>query len=413
MPRQLKTVHPSQRKLPFSELQTEISDEDYEGGFALLNSEINKFLRNGIGKKAASPKKPLWTQKFPKEFLSFASMVARPGADEEWEKLLKSRPYRCALLSGMIMMVLERHVFADLLFGAGPEHAKVLQMEDSSMINIEGFRRTGLRADTNKVYLEATDGVPPLFWKSVDRIAAQILALLSPLYAALGEEMPSRSSYQALHDIVALAGWLNVAIRLSPKITIFEWVQPGEAYRYSYVCVGEEKATTSASNRKVQDPRTRTRVMISTAPKITRHARGSEGLFTGTTTYDAMQPHVFTYTGLYTDWEDNLVIPLQSHVGSRLFLYTVRVLSSLMTIVRLAAMLCLAGFFGLVVFGAWSSIPREHRDFGGFAVWMVQLMLLPIQFSFRCLMRWFALILRHSKVHTEYGVMNTKWSWNW
>lgn len=139
MPRQLKPLHPSQRKLPFSELLEEIPDESHEEGFSLLYSEINKFLKNGICKKAASSKKSLWTQKHPMEFLGFASMVARPGADDEWEKLLKSRPYRCALLSGVMMMVLEKHVFSDLLFGAGPEHAQVLRMEDSSMVNIEGM----------------------------------------------------------------------------------------------------------------------------------------------------------------------------------------------------------------------------------------------------------------------------------
>jgi hypothetical protein len=139
MPRQLKTTHPSQRKLPFPELQAEISDEDFEEGFSLLYSEINKFLKNGIGKKAASSRKSLWTQQNSSEFLSFASMVARPGADEGWEKLLRSRPYRCALLSGVMMMVLDRHVFSDLLFGAEPEHAEVLRMEDRSMINIEGM----------------------------------------------------------------------------------------------------------------------------------------------------------------------------------------------------------------------------------------------------------------------------------
>lgn len=139
MPRHLKTLQPSQRKLPFSELQGDIPDEGHQEAFELLYSEINKFLKDGICKKAASSKKSLWKLKHPKEFLSFARMVARPGADGEWEKLLKSRPYRCALLSGVMMMMLEKHVFSDLLFGAGPEHAELLRMEDSSMINVEGM----------------------------------------------------------------------------------------------------------------------------------------------------------------------------------------------------------------------------------------------------------------------------------
>lgn len=66
-------------------------------------------------------------------------MVARPGADGGWDKLLRSRPYRCALLAGVMMKVLDKHVFSDLLFGAGPEHAEILRMEDSSMVNVEGM----------------------------------------------------------------------------------------------------------------------------------------------------------------------------------------------------------------------------------------------------------------------------------
>ncbi|KAM0262922.1 hypothetical protein ACHAQJ_001515 [Trichoderma viride] len=399
MPPQIKITHPSQRKLPFSELQAEISDEAFEEGFSLLYSEINKFLKNGIGKKAARPKKSLWTQRYSKEFLSFASLVARPGADGGWEKLLRSRPYRCALLSGMMMMVLDRQVFSDLLFGAGLEHAEVLRIEDSSMVNIEGFRRTDLRANTNRVYLEATGGVPPLFWQRVDKITAQLLVLLLPLYSAIGEEAPSQSSYQALHDIVALAGWLNVAARLSPKITAFEWVQPGEAYRHSHLCIGEEKTKATSNSHPA---RRRTRVMISVAPKITRYTRGSDGLFTGTATYEVMQPHVVTYSGLYADHEDNLVVPLQRHVRSGFPVFAVRILSLLMNAVRLAAVLCLVGFFVLVVFGAWTSIAGAHRDFIGFryrtsSSWMVQMILWPIRLSFRCFMLWNKMILRYSE----------------
>ncbi|EHK25346.1 uncharacterized protein TRIVIDRAFT_219121 [Trichoderma virens Gv29-8] len=402
MPRQLKSLQPRQRELPFSELLEEIPDEGHQEAFELLYSEINKFLKDGICKKAASSKKSLWTLKHPKEFLSFARMVARPGADGEWEKLLKSRPYRCALLSGVMMMVLEKHVFSDLLFGAGPEHAEVLRIEDSSMINIEGFRRTALRADTNRVYLEATGGVPPLFWKRVDKITAQIVALLSPLYVGLGEDAPSPSSYQALHNIVALAGWLNLAIRLSPKITVFEWVQPGEAYRHSFLCVGDEKTTPSDSRGDTHDARSRTRVMISTAPKITRHAHAVKGLFAGTATYEVMQPHVVTYTGLYADWDDNIAFSPQSHADSRFPSSSpIGLLSLLMNAIRLVAMLCLVGVLGLMLFSAWVSVFGTRGE----------LMLLPIRLSFRSLKWWFGMILRYSEVHTQYSVVNTGWSW--
>ncbi|PNP58516.1 hypothetical protein THARTR1_01532 [Trichoderma harzianum] len=223
--------------------------------------------------------------------------------------------------------------------------------------------------------------------------------MLSPLSAALGEDAPSPPSYQALHDIVALAGWLNLAIRLSPKITVFEWVQPGETYRHSHLCIGEEKTSSSASYGEFQDARSRTRVMISTAPKITRHAHAVKGYFAGTATYEVMQPHVVTYVGGYTDWDDNLGVQLQDHVSSRFPLSSIRLLSLVMNAVRLVALLSLVGFLGLVVFGAGASLP------GG------ELMLLPIRLSFRSLKWWLNMILRHSEVNTQFKVVNTGWSW--
>ncbi|KAK1255059.1 hypothetical protein MKX08_009054 [Trichoderma sp. CBMAI-0020] len=411
MPRQRKTTRPSQRELPFSELKAEIPDAGFEEGFSLLSSEINSFIKNGIGKKAVSIRKSLWTKRHSKEFLSFAGMIARPGADGGWDKLLRSRPYRCALLAGVVMMVLDKHVFSDLLFGAGPEHAEVLRIEDDSMVNIEGFKRTDLRAKTNRVYLEATGGIPPLFWKRVDKITAQIVAMLSPLYSALGEEAPSQSSYKALHNVVALAGWLNVATRLSPKITVFEWVQPGEAYQFSYLCIGEEKKMASKSAGEDQDDgvRKRTRVMISAVPKITRYAHGSNGLSVGTATYDVMQPHVVTYRGIYADWEDGRLVPLQRHARNGFVDFLGRVLSLLMSVMRLTMLLFVVGVLGLMAFGAWISITGGNGDNSSLS-WIVQMVLWPIQLTFQSLMLSARMVLRNSQVRTDYSLVSTN-SW--
>ncbi|PTB68819.1 hypothetical protein BBK36DRAFT_17839 [Trichoderma citrinoviride] len=351
MPHQLP---PTQRKLPFSSLLESIPDESHEKTFAMLHAEITNFIKKGIGKRVASTSKSLWTLKHPAEFLSLATTVARPGADGNWEKLLWSRSYRCALLTGVVMMLLEKHVFSDLLFGAGLEQAEVLRMEDSSMLNVEGFRRTGLRADTNRVYLEATGGIPPLFWKRVDSVTAQITELLSPLSAAVGGEIVSSSSYQALHDIVALAGWLNIAMRVSPKITTFEWVKPGEAYRHGFLSIGEDKQTSTVSSESHH--RVRARVMISTTPKITRYVRSSKGFFWGTETYEVMKPHVFTYTGYFRDWEDSAGGALQGHVRSRLFSSPIRLLALLVNVVRLLALVGLGRGKGLYLSRSFSFI---------------------------------------------------------
>lgn len=235
--------------------------------------------------------------------------------------------------------------------------------------------------------------------------------MLSSLYSAIGEEAPSQSSYQALHNIVALAGWLNVAIRLSPKITVFEWVQPGEANQFSYLCIGEEKKMTSNDHSEAQEDqiRKRTRVMISAVPKITRYGHGSNGLSAGTETYDVMQPHVVTYRGIYADWEDGRVVPLQSHARNGLLVFLGRVLSLLMSVMRLTMVLFIAGIFGLMVFGAWISITGGNGDNNSLP-WIVQMALWPIQLTFQSLMLSARMVLRNSQVRTDYSLVSTN-SW--
>lgn len=137
--------------------------------------------------------------------------------------------------------------------------------------------------------------------------------------------------------------------------------------------------------------------MISTAPKISRHAHAVKGYFTGTATYEVMQPHVVTYVGGYTEWDDKLEVPLQNHVSSRFPLSSIGLLSLVMNAVRLVALLSLVGVVGLMVFGA--SIPSR------------ELLLLPIRLSFRSLKWWLNMILRHSEVNTQFKVVNTGWSW--
>lgn len=282
---------------------------------------------------------------------------------------------------------------------------------DSLANGVAGFKRTDLRAKTNRVYLEATGGIPPLFWKRVDKITAQIVAMLSPLYSAIGEDAPSQTSYQALHNIVALAGWLNVAIRLSPKITVFEWVQPGEAYQFSYLCIGEEKKMTSNGLSEAQDDqiRKRTRVMISAVPKITRYARGSDGFSAGTETYDVMEPHVVTYRGIYADWEESRVVPLQSHARNGFLVFLGRVLSLLISVMRLTMVLFIAGVFGLVIFGAWISITGGSGDSSSLP-WVIQVALWPIQLTIQSLMLSARMVLRNSQVRTDYSLVSTN-SW--
>ncbi|KAK5992542.1 hypothetical protein PT974_05955 [Cladobotryum mycophilum] len=315
--RNIKRDAPAQRELDFSAIQTTITDEVFERLFLNLFLEICELVQDGFGDPVVTGRGSLWVQKYSAAFYNLVRTVARPGSDEsQWDTLLSDGSQRCALLQGVVLKALEKNVFAKLLFGATPEHNKLLSTEDETLINVEGFKRTHLRAETNKVYLQSSrNRIPPHFWDEVDRVSAQIMRMLLPLYATFGNytEPGTRdqlSTYQSLHDIVAHAAWLSVAFSLSPKIVRFDWVKPGELYRFEHVSVGTEVDEEGHRNNR-GEPR-RQRIMICAAPKVIIHSRSTRG---GKTRYTIMKPRVVCYFGRRKDEDDKMtLISLDQHI---------------------------------------------------------------------------------------------------
>lgn len=74
--------------------------------------------------------------------------------------------------------------------------------------------------------------MPPYFWIRVERVTAQIVKMLLPLYNICGNEFTEvpasfEDFAQATFDIVAYAGWINLLTRQSTGVLNIIWPGPG------------------------------------------------------------------------------------------------------------------------------------------------------------------------------------------
>ena len=143
-----------------------------------------------------------------------------------------------------------------------------------------------MRTVTNVAYLrnralsEVQSAEPPLFWKNVNKIAAQLMTMLLPIYDidySFGSDTASTSLtpiYNELHRLVAKAAYINLAIRCSTKIVDFVWLQPGDRYQFNQTdhhptSYQQSKEYTKEAMMRVHDKSSLcARVHISVAPSI-------------------------------------------------------------------------------------------------------------------------------------------------
>jgi hypothetical protein len=124
--------------------------------------------------------------------------------------------------------------------------------------------------------------------------------------------------YQALHDVIAFAGWASVCIRMSPAIISMDWTRPGEPFSMDLVDNCHE--AYEASKRAAHDYHARlgnfsshdktfaspARVKISVTPRIVRHKPNPKSMATqGVNSYTLMEPHVVYYEGFYNTMDES------------------------------------------------------------------------------------------------------------
>ncbi|KAJ4137348.1 hypothetical protein NW768_002934 [Fusarium equiseti] len=323
----LRSFEPRRRSLDFKILDTDFADEFYEIIFNELYVEIFAIAHSAFhpGDIPKPPRTSLWLREYPEEFLKYVELVAYPDARAgAWGRLLSDGNERVNLITAIIYQVLDKKVFSALLFGASSGHDEALKKIDTALINVEGFQRSSLRSHTTRTWLRMSNGEPPRFWEEVDKLCTQMMTMLLPLFAYAKGPTNSDSIpvselyqlYQALHDVIAFAGWASVCIRMSPTIVSMDWTRPGEPFSMDLVNNCQE--AYEASKRAAHDYHARlgnfishdktfaspARVKISVTPRIVRHKPNPKSMATqGVNSYTLMEPHVVFYQGFY-DKED-------------------------------------------------------------------------------------------------------------
>ncbi|KAH7156494.1 hypothetical protein EDB81DRAFT_392837 [Dactylonectria macrodidyma] len=322
MKKELSQLCPKRRYLQFDQVLRfdqslqDHRDEFYELHYSKLFSEVHDLVTR-IFCQITNPKSSPWLQEYPQQFIKYVELLARPDPHAaRWDRLLRNETERSFLLQATIMKIIDARVFSSLLFGADAEHLNVLHATDASLVNSEGFRRSIVRAQTNRMYLGATRGQPPLFWEEVDKLCTQVLAVLLPTFAwtSVTRKSPAPSAqrlYQWLHDVIAYAGWINICIRLSPAIIISDWVKPGERIQLDQVNLSQDVYEYSEKRVRAWLKRTNSkcemtaRVKISVAPEIIRYKPATDAFGRqGTVKYTIMNPHVVYYEGRELDQDE-------------------------------------------------------------------------------------------------------------
>lgn len=316
--KELSRFRPSRCHLQFEQSLQDHPDEFYELHFSNLFVEVNVLVRKAF-RQPTKPKSAPWLQEHPGQFIKYVELLARPDRHAgRWDRLLRDKTERDFLLQATLMKIIDAKVFSSLLFGADPEHLSILQSTDASLANEEGFKRSIDRAKTNRVYLKAKRGQPPLFWEEVDKLCTQVLALILPTFTWTSDTPESQAHsvqvlYQWLHDVIAYAGWIHVCFRFSPAILTFDWVKPGERYHVDQVNLSQEvfeyskgrALSWAAKWMPTGSCKMTARVKISVSPEIIRYYPGTDAFGReGIAHYRIMKPHVVYYQGRDLDRDE-------------------------------------------------------------------------------------------------------------
>jgi hypothetical protein len=327
--KELRFFEPSRCSLDFKILDTDFADEFYEIIFNDLFAQTFAIAHSAFhpGDISKPPRTSLWLREYPEEFLKYVELVAYPDARAgAWGRLLSDGNERVNLIMAIIYRVLDKKVFSPLLFGASSGHDEALKKIDTTLINVEGFQRSSLRSHTTRTWLRTSKGEPPRFWEEVDKLCTQMMAMLLPFFtyakgATNSDSIPTSELYQlyqALHDMIAFAGWASVCIRMSPAIVSWDWTRPGEPFSMDLVNNCHE--AYEASKRAAHDYHARlgnfsshdktfaspARVKISVTPRIVRHKPNPKSMATqGVNSYMLMEPHVVYYEGFYNKTDES------------------------------------------------------------------------------------------------------------
>ncbi|KAI0521532.1 hypothetical protein F5B22DRAFT_541426 [Xylaria bambusicola] len=179
-----------------------------------------------------------WQVPMTEQFIEYARLVAHEDSGYvEWNEILNDPRHRKWLCVGILAQIIEKKIFSSLLFGASDPFSAELDRHDTHWAFQEGFTRKEGRRQIARAAV-GTELVPDRFWDSVDMLAGQTVLIFQPLLSlvALGSGRSSgpqqASFYQEIHTILAMAGYFQVCMAISPSIFHILSASPGSRFQW-------------------------------------------------------------------------------------------------------------------------------------------------------------------------------------
>ncbi|KAI1424526.1 hypothetical protein F5Y12DRAFT_715287 [Xylaria sp. FL1777] len=165
-----------------------------------------------------------WEAPMTEQFIQYARIVAHEDHGYvNWKDIMNDPRHRKWLCVGILSQIIERKIFGELLFGAGEMFQHELERHDTRWILQEGFTRKDGRRQIARLAL-GSGLVPDHFWDAVDDLAGQTVLIFQPLLmlVALGSGRATAKDeamfWQEVHTILAMAGYFQVCMAVSPSI---------------------------------------------------------------------------------------------------------------------------------------------------------------------------------------------------
>ncbi|KAH8596558.1 hypothetical protein B0O99DRAFT_705806 [Bisporella sp. PMI_857] len=222
-----------------------VMDDFVETYFAVHNLDQGEFHQ-------------LWALDWSPRFIEYVQSVAEPDINQGgWDALLRSTNQRKFLIKAVLVKILEYKVFGVSLFGGTEQEKNLFLGLERALISRDGFARQELRAKQARTII-GFNPVTSRFHEEVALLTAQVALMFLPLsnylYALPPQDPDAKANpsildqYQQLHNIIGTAGWLSIAMRLSPTIFYMSSAFPGTEWdRDDHFSVDNEAYAASKS----------------------------------------------------------------------------------------------------------------------------------------------------------------------
>ncbi|KAI1314181.1 hypothetical protein F5Y03DRAFT_4955 [Xylaria venustula] len=179
-----------------------------------------------------------WEAPMTEQFIQYARVVAHEDCGYvEWKDILDDPQHRKWLCVSIFAQIIERKVFNELLFGASETIQQELDRHDHFWLLQEGFTR---KEGRRQIARSALGGglIPEHFWDAVDDLAGRTVLIFQPLLTlvALGTGRATSTDeavfWQEVHSIIALAGYFQICMAVSPSIFHVLSASPGARFQW-------------------------------------------------------------------------------------------------------------------------------------------------------------------------------------